>query len=78
MRYLKQTVNGILRRGERSGYVAECFEIAVVTQGKTIDATLKNLQNAVALHLDGEDPTQFELRERPTLIVTMELEPAHA
>ena len=78
MRYLKQTVNGILRRGERSGYVAECVEIAVVTQGKTIDATLKNLQNAVALHLDGEDPSQFGLRERPTLIVTMELEPAHA
>ena len=78
MRYLQQTVNGIVRRGERSGYVAECVEIAVVTQGKTIDATLKNLQKAVALHLEGEDPSQFGLRERPTLIVTMELEPAHA
>lgn len=78
MRHLQQTVNGILRRGDRSGYVAECVEIAVVTQGKTIDATLKRLQKAVALHLEGEDPAQFGLRARPTLIVTMELEPAHA
>lgn len=78
MRYLQQTVHGILRRGERSGYVAECVEIAVVTQGKTIDDTLKNLQKAVALHLDGEDLRQFGLRARPTLSVTMELDPAHA
>lgn len=78
MRHLQQTVHGILRPGERSGYVAECVEIAVVTQGKTIDATLKNLQKAVALHLKGEDPSEFGLRSRPTLSVTMELEPAHA
>ena len=78
MRHLQQTVHGILRPGEQSGYVAECVEIAVITQGKTIDDTLKNLQKAVALHLEGEDPAQFGLRARPTLSVTMELEPAHA
>ena len=78
MRHLQQTVHGILRPGEQSGYVAECVEIAVVTQGKTIDTTLKNLQKAVALHLDGEDLAQFGLRERPTLSVTMELEPTYA
>ena len=78
MRHLQQTVHGVLRPGEQSGYVAECVEIAVVTQGKTIDATLKNLQKAVALHLDGEDVAQFGLRARPTLSVTMELEPTYA
>jgi len=33
-------------------YFAECLEIAVVTQGKTLDETLSNLQEAVALHLE--------------------------
>lgn len=78
MRNLQRTVHGILRRGDRSGYVAECVEIAVVTQGKTIDATLKNLQKAVALHLDGENLSQLGFSEKPTLSVVMELEPAHA
>lgn len=33
-------------------YVAECSDISVVTQGKTIDETVANLQEAVALHFD--------------------------
>jgi predicted RNase H-like HicB family nuclease len=42
-------------RGERSGYVAECLELTVVTQGATLDEVVQNLQEAVALHLEGED-----------------------
>ena len=78
MRQLQQTVKAIIRPGDVSGYVAECVEIAVVTQGKTIDKTLQNLQEAVALHLEGEDASRFGLRDRPTLLVTMELEPSYA
>jgi len=51
--------------------VAECLEIAVVTQGPTLDDTIENLREAVALHLDGEDPAAFGLRENPTLLVTI-------
>jgi len=78
MRQLQQTVKAIIRPGDVSGYVAECVEIAVVTQGKTIDKTLQNLREAVALHLEGEDAREFGLRDRPTLLVTMELEPSYA
>jgi|GEM_PF-1544178 len=46
-----------VRRGEHQ-YVAECVELAVVTQGKTVDETLENLKKAVALHLEGEDPVK--------------------
>ena len=73
----QRTVKAIVRRGE-SYYVAECVEIAVVTQGKTLDETLANLQEAVALHLEDEDPAEFGLVEDPTILVTMELEPAGA
>ena len=56
-------------------YVAECHEIAVVTQGKTLDQTIDNLKEAVALHLEGEDPAEFDLIANPSLLVTLELEP---
>ncbi|MFW6150157.1 MAG: type II toxin-antitoxin system HicB family antitoxin [Chloroflexota bacterium] len=74
---LQRTVKAVVRKGEEY-YVAECMEIAVVTQGKTLDETLTNLQEAVALHLEGEDPGSLGLTANPTILVTMELEPAHA
>jgi predicted RNase H-like HicB family nuclease len=74
---LQHTIKALVRKGEEF-YVAECLEIAVVTQGKTVDETLANLQEAVALHLEGEDPSEFGLVQNPTILVTMELEPAVA
>ncbi len=74
---LQRTIKAIVRKGEQ-WYVAECVEIAVVTQGRTLDELLRNLQEAVALHLKGEDPTAFGLVPNPTILVTMELEPEYA
>ena len=75
--HLQRTVKGVVRKGETQ-YVAECVEVAVVTQGQTLDETVKNLREAVALHLQGENPADFGLAPNPTLLVTMELEPVHA
>lgn len=74
---LAKTIKVIVRRGE-SHYVAECIEVAVVTQGVTLDETMRNLQEAVALHLEGEDPADFGLAPSPSLLVTMELDPISA
>lgn len=74
---LQHTIKAVVTRGD-DYYVAECLEVAVVTQGKTVDETLANLQEAVALHLEGEDPAEFGLAPNPTIVVTMELEPARA
>jgi predicted RNase H-like HicB family nuclease len=78
MKHLQRTVKAIIRPGDESGFVGECVEIAIITQGATIDETMHNLQEAVALHLKGENPADFGLISRPTLIVTMELEPTYA
>jgi hypothetical protein len=51
---------------------------AVVTQGATVDETIENLRGAVALHLDGEDPADFGLRDCPTLLVTTDVPPSDA
>jgi predicted RNase H-like HicB family nuclease len=48
-----------------SGYVATCEEIAVVTQGETLDEVTANLRDAVALHFEGRVrlPTHHQRRE---------------
>ena len=78
MGLLQHTIKAIIRRGEKSGYVGEWVEIAVVTQGATLDEVTRNLQEAVALHLEGEDLTALGLASHATLGATMEVEPAYA
>ena len=61
-----------------SGYVATCDEIAVVTQGETLDEVAANVRDAVALHLEGEDLAALGFAAELTIIVTLELAPTHA
>ncbi len=56
-------------------YVAECLEIAVVTQGRSLDETLANLREALALYLDGEDGkdiARLGLSTSPRLVLSLE------
>ena len=71
---MRHSIKAFVYKGEEY-YVAECMDIAVVTQGKTLDETVANLQEAVALHLEGEDPADFDLAPNPSLLVTFETEP---
>lgn len=59
MNLLKDKINVIIYLGDSLGYVAECQEIAVITQGLTWDETVKNIQEAVALHFEDEDFTEL-------------------
>ena len=67
---LQHTIKAVIRVGEQSGYVAECVEIPVVTQGATLDEVTANLKEAVELHLEDEDPADWGLVARPTLLIT--------
>ena len=53
--HLQQNIHAIIRPGDEGGYFAECLEIAVVTQGLTLDEVSKNLLEVVSLHLEDED-----------------------
>jgi predicted RNase H-like HicB family nuclease len=70
---LQRTIKAVIRPGEERGYVAECLEVAVVTQGATLDETVANLREAVQLHLEGENPADFGLAPHPTLLVNGKL-----
>ena len=78
MPHLQRTIKAVIRPGDESGYVAECLEIPVVTQGASLDETVHNLQEAVELHLNGEDLADMGLAPDPTVVITMEMEPEHA
>ncbi len=72
---MHKSIKAFVYKGD-THYVAECMEIPVVTQGKTLDETIANLEEAVSLHLAGEDLADFDLAPNPSLLVTMELEPS--
>ena len=75
---LQHTINAVVRPGEQSGFIAKCFEVEVVTQGATLDETVRNLREALVLHVEGEDLAEMGLAPEPTIVVTMELEPVRA
>ena len=74
---LQHTILAVVRHGD-THYVAECVDLPIVTQGVTLDETVANLQEAVSLHLEGEDLHALGLAPHPSLLVTMECEPVHA
>ena len=53
---LQKNIKAVIVNGDERGFVAECLEIPVVTQGQTLDEVTNNLKEAVELFLDGEDP----------------------
>ncbi len=75
---LQKSIKAVIRNGEENGYVAECMEIPVVTQGSTLDETASNLKEAVELFWEGENPAEFGFVKDPNLIVTFEIDPEYA
>ena len=73
---LQHTIKATVKWGE-THYVAECLEVPVVTQGRTLDEALANLQEAVILHLEGEDLEDLGLAPNPAILVTMEVDLVH-
>ncbi|MYD97023.1 MAG: type II toxin-antitoxin system HicB family antitoxin [Gammaproteobacteria bacterium] len=67
----RDSVHAVLSESEGQ-YVAECLEVAVVTQGRSLDETLANLRDALRLYTDGEDPEALGLVHNPRVLVTFE------
>jgi predicted RNase H-like HicB family nuclease len=75
---MKKIIQVHIFKGEKQ-YVAECLDLPLVTQGKTLDELVRNLEEAIALQLEGEDLAQFDLAHNPSVLASFELEPlAHA
>lgn len=74
----RYAIHAVVYPGDERGYVAECLDLAVVTQGETLDETVQNLREAIQLHLEGEDWEEMGLVSNPPVLVTFEMEPIYA
>ncbi len=69
---LRDTVHMIVTKDGET-YVAECMELAVVTQAHSLDELLANIREALSLHLEDEDVAAFGLTEHPRMQLIYEL-----
>lgn len=69
---LRDTVHVVVTK-DGDTYVAECMELAVVTQGHSLDELLTNIREALSLHLEGEDVAAFGLAQHPRMQLIYEL-----
>ena len=75
---MKRIIQFHIYKGEKQ-YIAEGVDVPVVTQGKTLDELVANLNEAVALELEGENLADFDLAPEPSILANFELEiGAHA
>jgi predicted RNase H-like HicB family nuclease len=54
---------------EGKWYVADCPELEIASQGKTIELALKNLREAIGLYLQDEDAKVPKVDYRPMVTV---------
>jgi len=74
---MKKIVQVRIYKGEKY-YVAECVDLPVVTQGRTLDEVVQNIREAISLHLEGENLEEWDILPNFSVLVSFELEPAYA
>lgn len=70
---MKKIIQAHIYKSEKY-YVAECLDLPVVTQGKTLDELTANLKEAIALQLEGENLADFDLAPEPSVLANLELD----
>jgi len=73
---MKRIIQVRISRGEKY-YVAECLDLPVVSQGKTLDEVVENVKEAIELHLEGEDLKEWGILPDFSILINLEL-PAYA
>jgi predicted RNase H-like HicB family nuclease len=70
---MKRIIQVRVFRGDKY-FVAECFDLPVVTQAATLDELFSNVKEAIALELEGENPADFGLAPNASILASYELE----
>lgn len=58
---------------DKNTYVAEGVDLAIVTQANNLDSLVKNIEEAVSLHLEDENIKDFDFSQKPSILVNFEL-----
>jgi len=73
MRHMKRIIHVRVFQGDKQ-FVAECFDLPVVTQAATLDELMANVREAISLQLEGEDPADFGLSPDASILASFEFE----
>jgi predicted RNase H-like HicB family nuclease len=73
---MKKIIQVKIYKGEKY-YVAECLDLPVVTQAKTLDEVTKNIKEAISLHLEDEDLKEWDILPDFSILINFELEPLY-
>jgi predicted RNase H-like HicB family nuclease len=73
---MKRIIQVKISRGEKY-YVAECVDLPVVSQGRTLDEVVENVKEAIELHLEGENLEEWGILLDFSILISLEL-PAYA
>ncbi len=69
---MKKIINFNITYGENY-YIAECYDLSIVTQGITLDETMLNIKEALALHLEGENLEELGYLSNPAININIDL-----
>jgi len=72
---LRSTIHAVVRQSpdrRSKHYTAECLEVAVVTQARSLQELMSNLQEAIRLHLD-DDASALGIAPSPRVSVIYEM-----
>ena len=70
-RATRDTAHAVVAR-DATWYVAECLEVPVVAQGRTLDEAVALLRAGIDRRLELDDPARFGITRSPRVIVTYE------
>lgn len=70
---MKKIIQVHIYKGDKY-YIAECLDLPVVTQGKTLDELVFNLTEAINLQLEGENLSDFDLVAEPSVLANLEVD----
>lgn len=71
-RAVRDTAHAVVSR-DMGWYIAECLEVPVVAQGRTLDEVVIGLRSGIERRLETDDPARFGLTRAPRLVLTHEL-----
>ena len=69
---MKNLIQAHIYKGD-SHYIAECTDLPVVTQGKTLDELVNNLKEAISLQLEDEKLEDFDISAKPSILLNLDL-----
>lgn len=69
---MKQIIQIQIFKGD-THYIAQGVDLPIVTQAKTLDKLMYNIQEAVELHLEEENLSELELAPQPAVLANFEL-----